>query len=206
MILQYSAGIITSFYAGSKKSSTAADVTIQVVDQEIVFYSSGDLIGLNVSTINENNTLGTPEIVAENFLSAMNIKGTTYKVGLCTSTPAFEGDVLMKIPFNVNGSITFDLVVNAFEKSLSVDLATGISELQNDGINIYPNPVREMLHIEGLQKETIGQIYKANGQMYRSHLIGIADNEINVSELPSGLYILKMSIDDVVVVKRFTKE
>jgi hypothetical protein len=161
---------------------------------------------LNVSAINGNNILSEPEIVAENFLSAKNIGGTTYKIGLCTSTPAFEGDDLIKIPFNHNGSVTFDLVVNTELKSVTVDLATGLIELGMGSINIYPNPVSDMLHIEGLQKETIGRIYNANGQMIWSNIIGIDNGEINVSILPAGLYILKMTIDEEVLVKRFTKK
>jgi len=49
--------------AGAKKSNTVADVTVQVVDREIVFYSSGELIGLNVSTVNENNILDRKSVV-----------------------------------------------------------------------------------------------------------------------------------------------
>jgi len=206
MILQYSAGIITSFDAGAKKSASAADVTVEVVDGEIVFYSIGDLIGLNVSTVNDNSILGSPDIVAENFLSAKNIEGTTYKIGLCTSTPALEGDDLIKIPFNSNGSVTFDLVVNTVEKSITVDLATGLVDMGIGGINIYPNPASDMLHIIGLQKETVGRIYNTSGQMIFSSEIEAEIGEVNVSGLPSGLYILKMNIGDEILVKRFTKK
>jgi hypothetical protein len=54
MILQYSAGIVTDFIGSSKKSASFADVTVEVVGNEIVFHSSGDLIGLNISTLSEN--------------------------------------------------------------------------------------------------------------------------------------------------------
>jgi uncharacterized protein (TIGR02145 family) len=206
MILQYSAGIITSFDASAKKSLMVADVNIELIDGEVVFHSSGYLIGLNVSTVNENNILGEPVIVAENFLSAKNIFGTTYKIGLCTSTPAFEGDELIRIPFNANGQVTFDMVVNTVVKSVTVDLATGVIGVDFEGISIYPNPVSDMLHIEGLQKETIGSIYNANGQMIFSSEVGAGYGKIDVSALPSGLYLLKMTIDEELLVKRFTKE
>ena len=206
LILQYSAAVITSFDSGTKKSAIAADVSVEVVDGEIVFYSSGDLIGLNVSAVNENNLLGEPVIVAKNFLSAKNISGTTYKIGLCTSVPATEGDELIKIPFNDNGQVTFDLMVNTIEKSVTVDLATGMVGFDIESISIYPNPTREMLYVEGLQKQTICKVYNANGQMILSKIIEPHNSEISVSMLPTGLYLLRLSTDEGVVVKRFMKK
>ena len=73
-------------------------------------------------------------------------------------------------------------------------------------INIYPNPVSDMLHIEVLHKETTGRIYNANGQMVKSNRMVDENDEINVSELPAGLYILKLNVGDEVMVKRFMKE
>lgn len=206
MILQYSIGKITAFDASAKKSNNVADVTVEVVDTDIVFYSSGELIGLNVSAVNENQILSAPVIVAENFLSAKNIEGTTYKVGLCTSTPASESDVLMKIPFNENGSVTFDMVINAVEKSVTIDLATGVADFGLKGINIYPNPASDLLYIEGLQKETLGRIYNANGQLVLIGEVEAETGKLSVSGLPSGMYILKLMNNDEMVVKRFTKE
>jgi len=78
--------------------------------------------------------------------------------------------------------------------------------INSNSFNIYPNPVSEMLHIEGLQKETIGSIYNANGQMVQRSRIGIEEGEIYVSKLPAGLYILKMSVDNEVMLKMFIKE
>ena len=85
MILRYSAGIITSFYGEVNKSVSIADVTVNVVDNDIMFYSYGDLIGLNLSTKNENEILGVPVILGDNFMSAFNDRGTTYNIGLCTT-------------------------------------------------------------------------------------------------------------------------
>ncbi len=68
MILQYSAGIITSFSGQVKKSVSLADVSVHVENNEIVFYSHGELLGLNISTENENEQLGPPIVIKENFV------------------------------------------------------------------------------------------------------------------------------------------
>lgn len=206
MILQYSAGIITRFDASSKKSTTFGDVTIEVEDDEIVFYSRGSLIGLNLSTSNENNILEDPVIVAENFLSAKNIDGTTYNIGICTATAANEGEALIKIPFNTRGQFIFDLVVNGVEKSVRVDLATGLGGFDSESISVYPNPVTSMLCIEGLHKRTTARIYNINGQLMLTDDIYPQKGTINVTKLPAGLYIMKMKVAENEIVKRFSKE
>lgn len=40
----------------------------------------------------------------------------------------------------------------------------------------------------------------------QSSVIGVENDEINVSGLPSGLYILKLNVGDDIVVKRFAKK
>jgi hypothetical protein len=206
MILQYSAGTITSFDTEMKKSAAVADVIVNVVESEIVFYSSGELIGLNVSTTSEGGMLGEPIAVAEGFLSAMNISGTTYRVGLCTSSPALEGDVLMKIPFSKSGEVIFDMVVNTELKRVTFDLATGETDRGLNTISIYPNPAGNILNVEGLHQGTNGRIFNAKGQMMISKLLVPEKSVIDVSGLSPGPYILKLDYDDESVVKRFAKD
>ena len=79
-------------------------------------------------------------------------------------------------------------------------------ELGGLDISIYPNPTRGILNIEGLHQEAIGSVFNMNGQMIKSTIINEEKDEISVSELPSGMYILKLSTDKGMVVKRFTKE
>jgi hypothetical protein len=81
-----------------------------------------------------------------------------------------------------------------------------VSNLKNSNIKIYPNPTNHALHIEGLQKHTKGSIYNGNGRIINTSTISDNNAEINVSELPAGLYILKLDVDDRVVVKKFVKE
>ena len=178
------------------------------MNNNIIFYSYGNLIGLNISAVNTDQILGTPEILADDFLSATNISGTTYNIGLCKINPSEGGTEILKIPYKKSGYITLNMNVNADTdvRNLYLTFLTGIDEDWNEGIIIYPIPASDMLHIEGLKKEAIGQIYNVNGQVVQSSRIGIGNDEINVSELPAGLYILKVMSEDEVFVKRFTKE
>jgi uncharacterized protein (TIGR02145 family) len=207
MILQYSIGKINTFTAQSKKSYESinvSDVTVAVVDKDIVFYSSGDLFGLNISATNTNQILGTPTVTAPDFLSAFNISGTTYKIGVCTANSPTDGIALLKIPYNKNGSVTFDMIVNTVSKTVTVDLVTGILEFSDDNICIYPNPVRDNLKISGLNSPTIARIYNTNGKLLLTSKFNSAAGEINVTSLSVGVYVIKFQTDKEIAVKRFT--
>ena len=188
LILQYSAGIISSFSGGAKKSLSFADVTIEIVDKHIVFYSHGDLLGLNLSTTDKNQLLGVPVTIGVDFLSAFNIHGSTYNLGLCTATPPEEGSAIMKIPFNQSGTVSFKLLVNTEEKIVTVDLSTGVVELEKEIFSIYPNPVNDRLIIHGVTEEGIVRIFTLLGQqLYAVHMDG-PHMEIDVSDLSTGIY------------------
>ena len=147
MILQYSAGIIAGFPGEEKKSGSFADVTVAVTDNDIIFVSHGELLGLNLSATSENEMLGFPVILDENFMSAFNNEGGAYNVGLCTAYSPADGTAIMKIPLKKRGSVTFRMLINTEERIITLNQATGLNESENREISIYPNPAREQIFI-----------------------------------------------------------
>lgn len=205
LILQFSAGLIADFSGETLKSASMADMTVEIVDQHIVFRSHGNLLGVNLSTVNKNDILGTPEVLIEDFMSAFNMDGNTYKVGLCTATSALDGDAVMKIPFKGSGRVTFKMVVNTAERMISVDLATGVIETEKGDIEIYPNPLIDILHVSGLTGPVVARIYSIHGQEIVTFKTDGETGELDLRELPSGIYMLKLETDSIPVVRRFIK-
>jgi len=68
--------------------------------------------------------------------------------------------------------------------------ATGIISLEiNNGVNIYPNPVRETLIIQA--KETYHLTIKnSEGKIVKKTKINVGINTISLEELPSGMYFI----------------
>lgn len=203
MILQYSIGIISDFSAQSKKSTSLPEVTVTLEDNYIVFCSHGELLGLNVSATNEQNILGTPEILVEDYMSAFNINDSNYNIGVCTANPPPDGTAFMRIPFYKTGSVTFNMIVNTKESNLSLDFAVGISEQMNEHISIYPNPATDRLSISGLTEQALARIYNIHGQQLL-HAERMINGELNVSFLSSGFYIIMFETNEGVFVKRFS--
>lgn len=72
-------------------------------------------------------------------------------------------------------------------------------------VSVYPNPTKDILKIQSEKPvESLG-VYSLAGQNVLNNKIGNL-TEINVSSLPSGVYLLKMVINGKVVVEKFVKE
>jgi|GEM_PF-2385454 len=85
--------------------------------------------------------------------------------------------------------------------------ATAIDEITADNLRIYPNPVRDELKIDGdVPFDNLPfTIYNlAGNQIVNSHWLN--GKSINVSNLPSGVYFLKIETDSGVVTRKFVKE
>jgi hypothetical protein len=201
LILQFSAGIISSFPGETIKSVSIAEVSFDVTGNEIIFYAYGELIGFNLCTMDKNNILGIPVVLEKTFMSAFNINGPTFNIGLCTAFPPGNGEAILKIPFTGNGSVTFTMLVNTERKVVTIDLFTGVVEPEKEDITIYPNPAADKLFIciggismiDGYQLKIInltgGTVFEAMMKGYR--------NEIDISGWKErGLYFLQLTDPD----------
>ena len=92
--------------------------------------------------------------------------------------------------------VDHDIVLAAFFEG------TGVDEDDFETINLYPNPANDKIHIEGLEGEHEIQIYNAFGMLVMTTTLQ-GDSEINISDLPTGYYLMR--IDNRRAVK-FIKE
>ncbi len=207
MILQYSAGIISNFSSEALKSAPVASVSVEVEDHHLVFRSWGELLGLNLDVTDANEMLGMPEILMEDFISAFNIRGDTYRIGLCTAVPPMDGAMVMKIPFTGSGSVGLNLVVNTTELTAVVKLTTGIAAPEgNEGIEIYPNPVLDKLHVRGLMGHALASIYNIHGQLLLTTLVEGPSFVIDLADLSMGVYLISFETSSGTVIRRFLKK
>jgi len=205
-ILKYTVGLITNFTAGKKRGNEDnAEVSVNVENGNIVFKSSGDLFGLNVF-VNENKQfLGTPQILNSNMLSATNISTSSYAIGLASPTAPIAGETFMKIPFTAgqNASITFDMIVNTTNKQVTVGLTTGIVQISDKDILVYPNPANNVLFINELSEKSTVKIYDLSGKTVFNNQL--TNNQINISSFQNGLYTIVIEIGKTTVTKKFIK-
>ncbi|UPT67290.1 MAG: T9SS type A sorting domain-containing protein [Sphingobacteriales bacterium JAD_PAG50586_3] len=84
-----------------------------------------------------------------------------------------------------------EVELNPTSPSICEQLAVNVEEVMFDNIVIYPNPAEDVLYINSAKAISSVQLYNGVGQLcYTSS----NSNAINAAGLPSGLYVLKVSV------------
>ena len=81
---------------------------------------------------------------------------------------------------------------------------TGIEDFAAQGINIYPNPVQDILHIETKETITAVNIYNMLGSIVAQNTGDV--REINISNLPAGIYMVRVEMGESVGMLQIVKE
>jgi hypothetical protein len=63
-----------------------------------------------------------------------------------------------------------------------------------NGIKIYPNPVTDALHIEGIQPATTIQLFDVTGRLVATATAQQATATISTNTLAAGTYILQLTL------------
>ncbi|WP_313599564.1 T9SS type A sorting domain-containing protein [Epilithonimonas vandammei] len=87
-----------------------------------------------------------------------------------------------------------------YSTDCSSTLAT--NQTQKSQTKIFPNPVKNILNIQTEAKLQKVEIYSSNGQLIKTSFL----KQINVSTLPKGNYIVKITTDKGVQTEKFIKE
>ena len=69
---------------------------------------------------------------------------------------------------------------------------TSVEEINDKVISVYPNPAMEIVTVDGVEAAEV-QVYNGLGQMVKTVQ---GSNEISVSGLPSGIYSIRVTMND----------
>jgi uncharacterized repeat protein (TIGR01451 family) len=109
-----------------------------------------------------------------------------------------------------SASIFFDLnppiVTNTVKNTYITDIITGTSDNDKfNSIKIFPNPALNCIMIEVNSKATI-EIFNINGQIIEKIISRSDETEVDLTDLSSGVYIVRVKTDKEIVTKKFIKE
>ena len=98
--------------------------------------------------------------------------------------------------------ISDDGCENFAEENLFVDACTGIDEINEAAVQIYPNPSVDVVNI--LSKSTMVSIsiHNFKGQLMERMKLDKNSYQINTSSYPSGVYSIKIETKDSIISKR----
>lgn len=131
--------------------------------------------------------------------------GTTWTT-LTESTPN-NGSALVTFPQELGNKpviVRVSAIGNIFYAVKKFTLANlSVNDFSNSGLQIYPNPVVDVLHISNAGKNAKFEILNIAGQLVKKG--ELINNEINVSSLAKGVYVIKMTSDEKSLTNKFEK-
>jgi hypothetical protein len=109
-------------------------------------------------------------------------------------------DSANEILYSSNGGFGF-----AESSSFNVEESLGINDQSFEGLSIYPSPATSLLNIQNAENATI-EIYSILGQvLYTKNDISI-NEQVEVSQLTPGTYLVKISNGNAVKTSKFIKK
>ena len=164
--------------------------------------------------------LGTSALMTPQWLASNIVQFTYDNIMLPdsgTNEAASHGQVRFSIAMNAGvpagttikntGYIYFDtnpaVVTNTTNSTLSTPSATALPALPA-GVRIFPNPSTDMLTIDGMDAGVIS-VQNMNGEVMISKAVSGNTMPLDVSRLPSGVYLLRAISNNQACTLRFTK-
>jgi pectate lyase len=134
------------------------------------------------------------------FNGTIKLNGTSYTAsGGIVTIPA--------VPARTN-TITKGSTTNLYYIKTAYDtsMSDGVSGLKKQNVALYPNPVTDVLNIDVLNGATIEKVtvYNIFGQLVKTSTTN--QNTINVSELASGNYLVKVQTNEGIIQQKVIKK
>ncbi|WP_416410954.1 T9SS type A sorting domain-containing protein [Empedobacter falsenii] len=108
--------------------------------------------------------------------------------------PLKNGTAKIKLSFNSNGKVV--------SQNITISSAVlGTNDLAKSVVNVYPNPVNNVLFIE-TNEASKAKIFAITGTKMTEKTLQKGKNQLDVSSLPKGVYIIKVNNSTFKVIKK----
>ncbi|MEL6811088.1 MAG: T9SS type A sorting domain-containing protein [Bacteroidota bacterium] len=145
--------------------------------------------------------------------------GTRYWIAITTTAAAGVDNQFWEVRsdiingqgvFSANGGATWQPLVSSgidyeFIMTVEAECLLSNSDVTARQIAVYPNPTSGDLYVQGVEGEQVTvEIYNVLGSLLTRQTTNT--NAIDVANLPSGIYLLRMEVDNSIVTKKIVKE
>jgi len=124
------------------------------------------------------------------------------------TSPSFflpPGNYNLKIwgdPNDISWKSSYDFIIKFKPNGIQTNL---ITYNDDNSLNIFPNPVNNILTIKTFQRSNIN-IYNIQGQLMKTIAVKEGKTTLTVCELPSGIYYVRSETANGVTVRKFIKD
>ena len=110
---------------------------------------------------------------------------------------------LYGITLNVNSNDVRDIVANVVYVDFSFEKEISKPEIK---LNIYPNPVEDVVRITGLEGVYAVKMLDALGQVIASAKGSSTELEFDLSRKPAGMYLIKIETQGKSITRKLIKK
>ena len=177
---------------------------------------------MNVTDSTESSNANAKEVIVNDVVATLQTSGTEFRV----TVPCAEEILIVVIPEDENATVTGDtgtfevtcftsnsytftvtaedgVTTKDYKLTVLVEKGIGISEL-NNSVKLFPNPVTDYLHIESEFAIEYITIYDLTGRMVKQ--IRQSATSIDMSDLATGFYLMKITTDQGEAMHKFVKQ
>ncbi len=156
-----------------------------------------DVVDSSGTTVYSGGPYGNNETINETF----SLPAECYKFSVYDSGGDGGGSIVL---YDTNNDVMYNSSGNygsGDSGNFSSDGVLGIGENALEGIRLYPNPTNSILNISNAAASTV-EIYNLLGQLVATKTNISNNDQIEVSRLQAGTYLVKVSKDNAVKVDK----
>jgi hypothetical protein len=203
------------FNMAEVNEADGVDVTVIEASHPIfkdIDVSSGNLLINTTAPLHTNpvTDAGNGKILAVSATSGNIViaewpKGTQFFEGSEYSATEYRGLLLTGISYDFTPEAKL-LYLNFVNYILNPGASVSVNEAVKDDLKVYPLPAEDAIKVSGsFSANAQFEIVTLNGQVLtRSKLTD--NNQINISGLNSGVYVLKISSNNQLLTRKFVKK
>ena len=172
--------------SGSITIETQATATTSLTDTVVAAFT--DCTGATALGCDDDGGLVAPNA----NMSILTLTGQTVGATLYIGVWKFGG--------TAPSSTSKDFIISAYDASL------GNSSFDNANFSFYPNPVKNVLNLSYNQEISSVEVFNLLGQKVSSNRVSANNAQIDMSNLPKGAYLVKVTSDNQVKTIKVIKE
>ena len=142
-----------------------------------------------------------------------DIEGTGfYLYGETCTLTVTPHDEYRFINWTLNGNVVSEdesisfVVTEEAHYVAHLEIADGVVEQGDITVSLFPNPAKDKLNIEASEPIKMFEIYNINGALVSRQRNGSDRIEIDVESYAAGTYLIRLTTESTVEVRRFVKE
>ncbi|WP_299117197.1 LamG-like jellyroll fold domain-containing protein [uncultured Winogradskyella sp.] len=195
-------------------NAIASTSSLSTIKNSVFFNNTTgiDIVSSNANSTNNfiSNSGGNGTLLTTDpFVNSMDIDGSDDILGTIDDglIPA-QGSALIDAGIALPNTPLTDITGRTRIVGLAIDV--GAYEFQQtlsntdfnfSNYSIYPNPTNSILNIKGLKTSEEVEIYNISGQKLFTKTIDLSKNTIDVSQLSTGIYFLKIDEESIKFIK-----